>query len=254
MVAALLLLYLALLSAIPALLNREPKADLGRAHRAISAENWSLVTPDERAELGKAIDQAWRSLRAYQSAYRLGTPAQLAANQPLATSDSAFNLGSDGRIQSQHDTNLITAAAPGSDGKEQRFEGYRVLTDRPYLNDRKQRVGDAELIYQQSGSVWSCQRGLADKDAIPPPALRLAEAGDGGFSEIEGRRVRAFLLPAGAFGLRSPATVWVDVDSLLVRRQMIDAAVPSQQEVWTYSAFDQPVTITPPSGVTCVDD
>ena len=34
--------------------------------------------------------------------------------------------------------NTITATAPGSNGQEQHFEGYRVRTDRPYVNDKGQ--------------------------------------------------------------------------------------------------------------------
>ncbi len=81
----------------------------------------------------------------------------------------------------------------------------------------------------------------------------MAEGGDAGFGEIDGHRVRGFTLPAGAFGLRTPATVWVDTESLLVRRQEIESAVKGQREVWTYGGFDEVTAITPPSGITCVD-
>jgi hypothetical protein len=249
-----LVLYLLALSVIPALLGGGgAKVDQARARRSIAAENWSLVLPEEREELGRAVDEAWRSLTAYRFSYRAGTPADLAADQPLVASDSVFNLGNDGRIREQHDTNYTSAAAAGSDGHEQRFEGYRVLTDRPYVNSRNQRVGDTELIYQHMGGAWSCQRVLADKTPGPPPGLRFTEAGDGGFSEIDGNRVRAFTLPEGAFGLRSPATIWIDVEALRVRRQEIQSALHGQHEVWTYSGFNEPNAITPPSGIACSD-
>jgi hypothetical protein len=254
MAATVILLYLVALSAVPALLREDaPPVDTARPRRTIAAENWSLVVPDERAELAAAIDAAWRSLRAYQAAYRAGTPAQLAASMPVVVADSAFNLDRRGRIISQRDTNFSSAAAPGSGGRDERFEGYRVRTTQPYVNERNRRIGDAELIYQRSGTVWTCQRTLADKEPPPPPGLRLAEGGDAGFAEIDGFRVRGFTLPAGAFGLRSPATVWVDVASLLVRRQEIDSLVRGQREVWTYGGFDEVTEITPPSGVSCSD-
>lgn len=250
-----LLVYLIALSAVPALVrDDEPRrADRARAREAIAAENWSLVTPDDRVELALAIDQAWRDLTAYRFAYRAGTAAQLAAGEPVSVSESVFNLGPDGRIREQRDSNFTGAQAPGSDGREQRFEGYRILTDRPYVNQRGNKVGDAELIYQRVGGVWSCQRVLADKQPIAPPRLRLEEGGDGGFAEAEGRRVRRFVLPAGAFGLRSPATVSVDVESLLVRGQEIESVIRGQREVWTYGGFDERAEITPPGGIACND-
>lgn len=251
----LLLLYLIALSVIPAVLNRDtPRADPARARRAITAENWSLVVPSERTALGMAIDQAWRALRAYHMEYRAGTDAELTADTPRVRSSSQFNLQTDGRIASQRDSNYMSADAPGSSGSEQRFEGYRVLTKRPYLNAKQQRVGDAELIYQQTGGVWICQIALADKGPIPAPALNLAEAGDEGLRELDGRRVRVLRLPSGAFGLRSPAVVWIDTETLLIRRQEIDSLVRGQREVWTYSGFNEATTLTPPSGVTCTQD
>ena len=250
----LLVAYLIALSVVPALLADDgPKLDRTRARRAITAENWSLVLPEDRVELEKAVDAAWRSLRAYRMVYRAGTPAELAADTPAIVSESVVNLGEDGRIRTQRDTNYTGATAPGSGGQEQRFEGYRILTDRPYTNARGRRVGDAELIYQQSGGAWSCQRSLADEEPVMPPSLRFVESGDAGFGEIDGHRVRAFSVPAGAFGLRAPATVWVDVESLLVRRQEIESAVRGQREVWTFGAFDEATTLTPPSGVACTD-
>lgn len=252
--AGVLVLYLVALSAVPALLgDEEPKADLERARQAIAAENWSLVVPEDREELAKAIDEAWRSLEAYRQVYRAGTPEQLAADTPGVRADSLFNLTSDGRVAAQRDANFTSASAPGSGGRDQRSELYRILTERPYTNSKGIKVGDSELIYQQSGGVWSCTRDIADKRSIPAPGLRLMEAGDAGFAEIDGRRVRGFVLPVGAFGLRQAATVWVDVESILVRRQEIDSAVPGQREIWTYSGFDEISTITPPEGITCVD-
>lgn len=253
--AGLLLVYLVALSTIPALLaNDEPRrASRTRARDAIETENWSLVTPEDREELALAIDQAWRDLTAYRFAYRAGTAEQLTANQPVAVAESIFNLGTDGRIREQRDSNFTSAQAPGSDGRDQRFEGFRILTDRPYVNQRGSKVGDAELIYQRVGGVWSCMRVLADKNPIAPPGLQLDEGGDGGFAEADGRRVRRFILPAGAFGLRSPATVWVDVESLLVRGQEIESVVRGQREVWTYGGFDERAEITPPPGIACND-
>jgi hypothetical protein len=253
-VAGLVVLYLVALSAVPALLgDDQPAVDRERARQAIEAENWSLVVPETRAELTKAIDAAWRDLRAYRQVYRAGTPAELAEDRPSVRADSLFNLTKSGRVAAQRDTNVTSASAPGSGGREQRNELYRILTDRPYVNSKGNKVGDSELIYQQSGSVWTCVRDFADKRPIPAPALRLGEAGDAGFAEIEGHRVRGFVLPAGAFGLRQAATVWVDTESFLVRRQEIDSAVPGQREIWTYGGFDEVSTITPPQGITCVD-
>jgi hypothetical protein len=250
----LLVLYLVALSAGRALLgDDDPAADRARARRAIAAENWSLVVPQDREELAKAVDQAWGDLRSYRKSYRSGTAAELAADGPTVTSESVIALDAKGRITAQRDSNMIAALAPGSGGREQRFEGYRVRTDRPYTNEKGRRVGESELIYQQSGGVWTCTRDIADPRRDPLPGLRLAEAGDGGFAEIDGHRVRGFQVPAGAFGLRTPATVWVDTETLLVRRQEIDSAVRGQREVWSYADFDAPLSISPPSGITCQD-
>ena len=252
--AGLLLLYLVALSAGRALLrDEEPGADLERARRALAAENWSLVVPADREELAKAVDQAWGDLRSYRKGYRSGTQTELAAGTPTVVSESLIALDASGRVTAQRDTNAIAAIAPGSGGRDQRFEGYRIRTDRPFTNEKGRRVGESELIYQQSGGAWTCTRDIADPRRDPLPGLRLSEAGDGGFAEVDGRRVRAFRLPAGAFGLRTPATVWVDTETLLVRRQEIDSAVRGQREVWTYGDFDAPVAVTPPSGVACPD-
>ena len=254
-VAGALIVYLVALSAVPAILSGDdtPKADTARARRAIASENWSLVLPDDREELAKAIDITWRSLRAYRIAYRAGTPDELAAGRPAVASESLINLDEDGRIRSQHDTNYTGPTAPGSGGREQRFEGYRILTDKPYLDSRGRRVGDAELVYQLSGGVWTCQRGPADEAPVMPPSLRFTDSGDAGFGEIDGRRVRAFTMPAGAFGLRAQATVWIDVESLHVRRQEIASAVRGQREVWTWDRFNEPAIFAPPSGIACND-
>jgi hypothetical protein len=252
--AGLLLLYLVALSAGRAFLgDDEPAADLERARRAIAAENWSLVVPADREELARAVDQAWGELRSYRKGYNSGTASELAAGMPTVVSQSLIALDADGRVTAQHDTNAIAAVAPGSGGREQRFEGYRVRTDRPFTNEKGRRVGQSELIYQQSGGVWTCTRDIADPRRDPLPGLRLSEAGDGGFGAIDGHRVRAFQLPAGAFGLRTPATVWLDTETLLVRRQEIESAVRGQREVWTYGDFDAPVSVTPPSGIACQD-
>ena len=250
----LLLLYLVVLSAGRALLDDDtPAADLELARRVVAAENWSLVVPAEREELARAVDQAWGELRAYRKGYRSGTAAELAAGMPTVVSESLIALDAAGRVTAQRDTNSIAALAPGSGGSEQRFEGYRIRTDRPFTNEKGRRVGESELIYQQSGGGWSCTRDIADPRRDPLPDLRLSEAGDGGFAEIDGHRVRAFRLPMGAFGLRSPATVWVDTETLLVRRQEIDSAVRGQREVWTYGDFDAPVSVSPPTGIVCQD-
>jgi hypothetical protein len=57
----------------------------------------------------------------------------------------------------------------------------------------------------------------------------------------------------GAFGLRQPATVWVDTETFQVRRQEIESAVAGQREIWTYGGFDESSTIAPPEGISCVD-
>jgi hypothetical protein len=252
--AGVLVLYLVALSVVPALFgDDEPKADRARAHQAITAENWSLVVPDDRDELVLAIDQAWRSLTAYRQDYRAGTPEELAADMPGVRADSIFNLTSSGRVAAQRDLNVTSATAPGSGGRAQRNELYRILSDRPYTNSKGIKIGDSEFIYQESGGVWTCTRDYADKRPIPLPALRLAEAGDAGFSQIDGHPVRGFVLPVGAFGLRQPATVWVDTETFQVRRQEIESAVPGQREVWTYGGFDEISAIAPPEGISCVD-
>jgi hypothetical protein len=252
--AGLLVVYLVALSAGRSLLGDDgPEADLDRARRAIAAENWSLVVPADRDELARAVDHVWGDLRSYRKSYRSGTVAELAADTPTVVSESLIALDAEGRVTAQRDTNVISAVAPGSGGREQRFEGYRIRTDRPFTNEKGRRVGVSELIYQQSGGAWTCTRDIADPRRDPLPELRLSEAGDGGFGEIDGRRVRALRLPAGAFGLRTPATVWLDTETLLVRRQEIDSAVRGQREVWTYADFDTPVSVTPPPGVACQD-
>lgn len=253
---ALLVLYLVALSAIPALLNDDesgPTVEPERAQRAIQAENWALVEPDDRTALAVAVDAAWRNLSSYRFSYRAGTPDELAAAQPRVATESVFALDRRGFITQQHDTNFTAANAPGGVGVDQRFDGYRVRTDEAYVNNRGRKLGEAELIYQRGTGPWTCQRVLADRNPPPVPGLLLAEGGDAGITEIDGHRVRGFHLPAGAFGLRWPATVWIDMDRLLIRRQEIESAVPGQHEVWTYTDFDEPVQISPPSDVACVD-
>jgi hypothetical protein len=165
-----------------------------------------------------------------------------------------FRLGSGGRIMAQRDTNFISGRSPAGTGKDERMEGYRLRTTQPYVNSKGRRVADAELIYRRDvPGAWICERVAADKTPPPAPGLDLGAAGDGGFDEIDGQRVRAFTLPTGAFGLRSPATVWVEVDTLRVRRQQLDASLKGRREVWTYGEFNQQTEITPPSGIPCQD-
>lgn len=245
--------YLLALSIVPAVLGtRDDTAGRReRGRRAVRAENWALVLPDERAALGRAVDDAWRALRGYRMRYTTGLPAALASGAPETESESVFRL-TGGRIAAQRDRNYISAASPAGGGREERFEGFRILTSRPFTNSRGQRVADAEEIYQRAiPGQWACERVAADRALPPAPGLDFTTAGDGGFGEIDGRRVRAFLFPAGAFGLRSAATVWIETDTLRVRRQEIESALKGRREVWEYSAFDETFEITPPTGVPC---
>jgi hypothetical protein len=252
--AGLLIIYVVALSVVRAITrDHEPEANIERAREAVTAENWTLVIPADRTELSRAIDQAWRAMRGYRQVYRAGTAAELAADTPGVLADSVFNLTKSGRVAAQRDMNVTLASAPGSGGRDSRNELYRVLSDRPFTNSKGIKVGDSEFIYSRIGGVWSCVRDIADKRPIPLPGLQLEGAGDAGFAEIDGHQVRGFILSVGAFGLRWPSTVWVDTESLLVRRQEIESAVPGQREVWTYSGFDQISEIIPPSGITCAD-
>lgn len=246
-------LYLGALSAVPALLHRgDDDARRERALRAIHAANWSLVPPDEREALARTVDTVWRALRTYHMRYVTGLPEDLAAGRFESEATSVFRLDGHGRVLAQRDTSYISAQSPASGGREERFEGYRVLTTEPFLNSKGRRVANTELIYQRTPpGTWTCQRVAADREPPPGPGLDLSQAGDAGFAEIDGHRVRGFILPVGAFGLRSPATVWIDTETLHLRRQETESVLPGRREVWTYGDFDAPVDIQPPGGVPC---
>jgi hypothetical protein len=248
-----LALYLLALSVVPALLGTrdDTTGRRERGRRAIHAANWGLVPPDDRTALSRAVDDAWRSLATYRMRYVTGLPDDLAAGRQESEAESTFRLVS-GRIAAQHDMSRISADSPASGGREERLEGFRIRSNRPYVNTRGRQVAVAELIYQRAvPGQWTCERVAADRNPPQPPALDLADAGDAGFSEIDGRRVRAFAVPLGAFGLRTAATVWIDLDSLRIRRQEIESVLKGRREVWMYGAFDEPVEITPPEGVQC---
>lgn len=151
----------------------------------------------------------------------------------------------------QRDTTFITSTSPVSTGREERLEGFRIRTDRPFVSRRGLRI-DSELVYRRAPpGPWTCERIPADRGLPAAPGLDLTQAGDGGFSEIDGGRARAFIVPAGAFGLRAPATVWIEVETLRIRRQEIESALPGRREVWTWEGFNEPVEIIPPQGIPC---
>ncbi|MFN8556568.1 MAG: hypothetical protein U0531_04180 [Dehalococcoidia bacterium] len=109
---------------------------------------------------------------------------------PESEATSVFRLRADGKIAEQHDTSVITAASPASGGRDERLEGFRILTD-PFVNRRGQQVGKEELVYRRAEpGIWVCERVLSDSGPPPPPGLDLAGAGDAGFAEIDGRPVR----------------------------------------------------------------
>lgn len=254
LVAAAVVLYLVALSAIPALLGTRDDAGARRqrALRAITAANWGLVPLGDREALAGAVDDAWRELRAYHMRYVTGLPDDLAAGRPETEAESFFRLDERGMVTAQRDRSSISAASPASGGQADQFEGFRIRTDKPYVNRKGQRVGTSELVYQRAiPGVWTCERVVSDRGAPVGPGLDFAAAGDGGLSEIDGRPVRAFVLPAGGFGLRSPATVWVETDTLRLRRQEIESVLAGRREIWTYGEFDQQVEITPPTGIPC---
>ena len=254
--AGALVLYLVALSAVPALFGGRGEAAARREHglRAVQAPNWGLVLPEDRAALGRAVDDAWRSLRSYHMRYATGSPDSLAAGRPETEAESVFRLDGRGRIRAQRDTSFISAASPAGGGREERLEGFRIRTNQPYVNRRGRRVATAELIYQRTvPGQWTCERVPTDRRPPPAPGLDFGSAGDGGFGEIDGRPVRAFVFPTGAFGLRSEATVWIETETLRVRRQEIESTLKGRREVWTYGAFDEPAEITPPAGVPCQD-
>jgi hypothetical protein len=256
-IVGLFALYLVALSAVPALLHRgeDAGARRERALRAIRAANWSLVPPEERAALARAVDDTWRALRTYRMRYVTGRPEDLAVGRFESEATSAFRLDGHGRVLAQRDTSFISAVSPASGGREERVEGYRILTAEPYLNSKGRRVANAELIYQRAlPGAWTCQRVASDRQPPPGPGLDLGPAGDAGFAEIDGHPVRGFIVPVGAFGLRSPATVWIDTETLHLRRQETESVLPGRREVWTYSDFDAPVEVQPPAGVPCVTD
>ncbi len=254
--AAAMLVYLIGLSAVPSLLGRRDDVSgrRERAARTMIASNWALVPPTERAELSRAVDDAWRELSGYRMRYVTGPPERIAADQPESDSRSEFRLDGKGRIAAQRDTNVILAESPASGGREERFEGYRFRSDRPHVTSTGRRIANAEVIYQRIlPGLWTCERVAGDAAPPPAPGIDFRRAGDGGFSEIDGRRVRAFEFPEGAFGLRSTATVWIELDTLRVRRQLVDSPLKGRQESWTYSGFDEQITPVAPSGVPCRD-
>lgn len=251
-----LALYLVALSAIPALRGGgdDTAERRERARRTIASESWGLVMPDDRAALARAVDDAWRGLRGYRFRYVTGLPEDLAAGRSETEATSSFVLDELGRIAAQRDTNFISSASPGSGGREERFEGFRIRSDRPFRDNTGRKIDDAEFVYTRTvPGDWTCERIIADRVPPPAPGLDFATAGDAGFSEIDGYRVRGFIVAMGVFGLRAPSTVWIDTDTLLVRRQEIDSVLRGRREVWTYGSFDVPVSIVPPGGVLCRD-
>jgi hypothetical protein len=247
--------YLVALSVVPALLGGESVDERrARARRVIVAENWGLVAPADRALVGRAVNEAWRGLRFYFMTYQNGLPAQVQSGDGGEWVASSAILLKNGRISAQQDSSFISAASPASGGRDERLEGFRIRTDRPFV-DRRGKSILTELVYQRAvPGQWRCERVPADRKPPPAPELDFAQAGDAGLTELNGRRVRGFVLPNGAFGLRSQATVWIDVETMLVTRQEIIASRQGRTEIWTYSSFDQPRTITPPEGIPCRDE
>jgi hypothetical protein len=254
-VGAVVVLYLTALSVTQALRGGDAAAERrARGQRAIQAPNWGLVRPEDRAALGRAVDDAWRALRSYHMRYVSGRPDDLAAGRFETEAESLFRLNARGYIALQQDRSYISAASPAGSGGEERLEGFRVLTGDPYLDRRGRRIADTELVYQRGvPGAWRCERVPADRSPPLPPSLDFTSATDAGFDEIDGRLVRKFVFGTGAFGLRAPATVWIETDTLRVRRQEIVSVLPGRREVWTYDRFDELVHITPPTGVVCED-
>jgi hypothetical protein len=248
--AALPLVALLALGVVPGCFGRGTAERQERARRAVLAENWALVPPDDRLALARAVDDAWRRLTTYRMRYRNGLPQDLQAGRAEWEATSQYQLRG-GRILAQEDTAFISAASPGSGGREERLQGYRIRTRQPYTNRRGQRTV-TELIYRRSlPGPWVCERVPADRDLPAAPALDLIQAGDAGFAEFDGIRARGFILPEGAFGLRSEAIVWIEVETLRVVRQEIPVSRQGRAEVWTFEGFDQPRAITPPKDVPC---
>ena len=246
--------YLGVLSALQLLRgNDDTAARKERGRQAIAAQNWALIVPDERAALARAIDEAWRSLGSYQARYVTGPPDELRTGNVETETTSAFLLDDQGNVSAQRDTSFISARSPANNYKEERLEGYRIRATPGQRDSKGRLLRDVESIYQKEGDTWRCERHQADPFPPVAPGLDLTSAGDGGFSEIDGHPVRAFIVPSGAFQLRRAATVWIDTESLHIRRQTTESVLKGRQEVWTYSAFDAPVDIRAPLNVPCAD-
>jgi hypothetical protein len=255
LIGAAVAVYLLVLSVVPAMFGGESVEERrGRAQRVIAAENWGLVTPADRALLHRAVDEAWRGLTFYVMTYQNGLPAQVRDSSGGEWVASSMIRIENGRIVAQEDSSFISAASPGSGGRDERLEGFRIRAQRPYV-DRRGKSILTELVYQRSvPGQWTCERVPADREPPPAPNLDFPQAGDAGFAEINQRRVRGFVLPHGGFGLRAQATVWVDVETLLVIRQEILESRQGRTEIWTYDGFGQPRAITPPEGIPCRDE
>lgn len=234
--------------------DRSPVARRTQAQAAVTAENWGLVPVPERDHLSRAIDDAWRGLRSYRMRYTTGLPDQLAGGGFETEATSIFLLDGSGRISAQRDTNFLSAQSPASSGREERFEGFRILSDQRTIGQGGRKINRSELIYQKFGDgVWVCER--TEPSPLPPPlpGVNLADSGDAGFREMDGRQVRGFRVALGAFGLRQPATVWIDTESLLLRAMETEGGPQGRHEWWRYSGFDEPATISPPRDVACQD-
>lgn len=247
--------YLLALSIIPAIFGGESAGERRvRARQVIVSENWGLVPPADRELLRRAVDEAWRALTFYVMSYQNGLPEQVRGASGGEWVASSMIRIRNGRIVAQQDASFISAASPGSGGRDEQLEGFRIRAERPYTNS-KGKSFLVEMVYQRSvPGQWTCERVPADREPSAAPDLDFAEAGDAGFAEINGRRVRGFVLTQGAFGLRAQATVWVDIEALLVIRQEIAESRQGRTEIWTYGGFDQPRTITPPEGIPCRDE
>jgi hypothetical protein len=157
-------------------------------------------------------------------------------------------------VRAQRDTSYISSRSPANNFTEERLEGFRIRATGVQRDAKGKTIPDAEFIYQrEKAGAWRCERTSAERRPPPIPGLDLSQAGDAGFKEIDGRRARGFVLTQGAFLLRAPATVWIDVETLHVRRQEADSALRGRREVWTYVGFNQPLDIRAPSTVPCTD-
>lgn len=255
-IAAVLFVYLLALSLVPRLFGEGDTSadDRRRALRAVEATEWGLVLPEDRAALGHAVDRAWRSLSAYSSRYVTGRPEDLAAGRPEGETLSTFRLDGKGIVLAQRDSTHIAASNPASGGREEQQEGFRIRTDKPYVNSKGRRVSDAEQIYQRGATGgWTCERVPSDRVLPPAPRIDFTDAGDSGISQIDGIPVRAFVLTSGAFGLQGAATIWLETGTLRIRRMETASVIRGRREVWSYDSFNQPREITPPQGVPCTD-